>query len=80
MKTKNHKGFSKKEGYVVFSALIGVVVMGTYGLIDQPIMLLLFICCFITFMGIYSQKLCKSCDKLCPFNPNMKFWTNNKKK
>ena len=76
MTAQKKNGFTKKEGYVVFLALIAGIVVGMYGLIDQPILFSSFALCFTIFLLMYNRTLCKSCDKICPFNPNMKFWKN----
>ncbi len=76
MNKNRKKGLNKTEGYIALFALIGTVLIGIYGLIDKPILLSGFVFCFAVFVITYYRKLCISCDMMCPFNPNMKFWRN----
>lgn len=81
---KVNKGFSKGEGaalYVLSAIqLIAVIILflilwNLDHFLVGFAMLILYIVAQISFLGLYQKRICVSCQNKCPFNPNIRFWT-----
>ncbi len=66
-------GFTFIEGLTAFSGLLISIIVAIYGIGLRPL-LFVYILGVVIFFTIYYRKLCVTCKKSCPFNPDMRFW------
>jgi hypothetical protein len=74
MSKKDTEGFTTKQGLIATAALVMSILTGIVGLLSEPVMLIIFITGILIFFAVYGIKLCSSCTKNCPFNPDFHFW------
>jgi len=70
------KGFTTKEGLFAIGGLLGAIVVAIIGFGDRLYLTALFVVLISLFFIIYGKKLCTTCKKSCPCNPDMYFWKN----
>ncbi|HEX2956456.1 MAG TPA: hypothetical protein VHO70_06485 [Chitinispirillaceae bacterium] len=70
------KGFTTKEGLFAISGLLGAIIVAIIGFGDRFYLTAIFVVFILIFIIIYGNKLCKTCEKNCPCNPDMHFWKN----
>ncbi len=68
------KGFSTTEGLVAIGGLAGGALLAIIGFGKRWKLTGLFIFLISLFFTIYGKKLCTTCEKSCPCNPDMFFW------
>lgn len=68
------EGFETKEGLIAIGGLVGAVVVGLVAIGKRFPLSVLFITLMGLFFGIYGKKLCLTCKKSCPCNPDLYFW------
>lgn len=68
------EGFSTKEGLIAIGGLIGAILLAIIGFGKRFPLTVLFLGLVGLFFGIYGKKLCKTCEKSCPCNPDLYFW------
>ncbi len=74
------KGFTSQEGLTAIGGLGGSVIVALIGFGKRLHLSFLFLLLLSIFFTIYGKKLCTSCDKNCPCNPNWEFWRDLCKK
>lgn len=68
------EGFETKEGLIAIGGLIGAVIVGLIAIGKRLPLSALFLSLMGLFFGIYGKKLCLTCKKSCPCNPDLYFW------
>ncbi len=71
---KMKEGFTTKEGLFAIGGLLGAIAVAIIGFGSRYYLTALFVILISVFFIIYGSKLCKTCEKSCPCNPNMLFW------
>ncbi len=69
-----NNGFSTKEGLIAIGGLFGAAIVAIIGFGSRFYLTGIFIVLISIFFTIYGRKLCRTCEKSCPCNPNMFFW------
>lgn len=67
-------GFTKVEGIFVFAGALLALGSATWALWGSWIAFAVFLLGTLTFSVLYTVRLCKHCEKNCPFHPSARFW------
>lgn len=71
---RNRNGFRPVEGIVVFAGALLALGSATWALWGHWIAFAAFLLGTLTFSVLYAMRLCKHCEKNCPFHPSVRFW------
>ncbi len=71
-------GFSTTEGLIAIGGLAGGALLAIIGFGKRFRLTGLFIFLISLFFTIYGKKLCTTCEKSCPCNPDLYFWKKAK--
>lgn len=67
-------GFSRTEGLTVFAGALVALGTALWALWGHGIALGLFLLGTGVFSVLYSTRLCRHCEKNCPFHASGRFW------